>query len=142
MSITLSLAGVYSFILQLNGLNIQLSPYSITVSPDATTSAAASSTTQMALSYNAGQTMKFLIEARDAYGNLSVTSSSDLFLVALTGEQTVTYLSPVLTSNMNGTYSVAQQLTVADTYTLSITFGGVFLAEMPVSGIKVIPDVP
>jgi hypothetical protein len=64
--------------------------------------------------------MQFLIEARDAYGNLRPLSTAETFTVTLTGASTGTVYTPTITSNNNGTYTVTQTMVTVDTYTLAV----------------------
>ena len=94
-------------VVQFNGLNVDFAPFTIVVQPEATTTAAVSSITDVSLEYSVGDYLSFLIIAKDSFGNLRPLSVSEVFTATLTEltSSTVIALSPV--SNNNGTYSVS-----------------------------------
>jgi hypothetical protein len=57
--------------------------------------------------------------------------------VSLTPVSSGVPIAVVPTSNNDGTYTVDYQLTVKDTYSLSVQYGGVNLLNTPVTGITV-----
>lgn len=138
-SYTVNSAGTYKVIAQISSQNITNSPFSLTVSAGTTTNAGSSTLNGLTKSFIAGQTITFLIEARDSFGNLRTTSTTDVFNVKLTGAISTLTLTPV-TQN-NGTYLVTSKLTSADTYALSVDLGGIAIKDTPVTGIQVVPDI-
>ena len=127
--------GTYNLVLKINGLSVDQSPYSITIAAGATTIAAQSTITTINSAYSAGDTILFLIEAKDLNGNLRSASTAETFTVAFTVNSVATSVTP--TSNTNGTYTVSHMFTTSGTYTLSVQFGGTDLSGTPVNNIEV-----
>lgn len=133
---TPTLAGKFKMHIEFNGLDVDASPYDVTVSPAATTNAAASTIINInSKVFSTGETLAFVIESRDAYSNLRTTSTSDVYVVTLTGDTSGTvWTATTPTANNNGTYTAAFKFTIAETYTLKVRFGGVDLKDTPITG--------
>jgi len=116
VSYTPTIAGTYYLNVTLNDLPFDQAPYQVTVDPAATTSAATSTISAIPSSFTSGDQLIFLIEARDAYGNLRPASTAETFVVTITGSPSASTFSPVPVSNGNGTYTVTHTFTTAETY--------------------------
>ena len=137
---TSTLSGVYKLHVTLGGVNITGSPFDVTVSAASTTTATSCTISGLNMALTAGDKLNFLIEARDSYGNIRATSTAEAFAATLTSSASVaTPLSS--TSQNNGTYLVSTVITTADTYSLSVSFGGVAIKNVPVTGIVVSPSI-
>jgi len=134
LQFTPTLAGKFNLYIQFNGLDVDSSPYLVTVSPAATTDAVHSNLVNInSLTFTTGQSISFIIEARDAYGNLRTASTTDIYTVTLTGETYGTIINaPNPTPNFNGTYSAKQMFSVAEPYTLTVKLNGVNLKDTPI----------
>lgn len=92
-----------------NGLNVDSSPYVVTVAPAALTVATTSTIVNInSLLFTTGQSIQFVIESRDAYGNLRTSSTSDVYTITLTGillANVINAATPV--ANNNGTYTAS-----------------------------------
>lgn len=51
--------------------------------------------------------MLFLIQAKDAFGNIRTSSSGETFTVTLLGQSSSTLTTITPTDNLNGTYTVS-----------------------------------
>eukprot|EP01022_Parablepharisma_sp_SALTPOND_P020162 TRINITY_DN3593_c0_g1_i1.p2 TRINITY_DN3593_c0_g1~~TRINITY_DN3593_c0_g1_i1.p2 ORF type:complete len:1692 (-),score=110.26 TRINITY_DN3593_c0_g1_i1:19422-24497(-) len=138
-SYTVNTAGTYKVLVRISGQNITASPFSLTVSAGSTTNPPSSTITGLTKNFVAGETLTFLIEARDSFGNLRSSASTDVFNVKLTGSSTNINLTPV--AQNNGTYLATTTLIAADTYTLTVDIGGVAIKDTPVTGIQVQPNI-
>ena len=85
VSFTPSWSGSYSLFVMINGLHVAQSPYTITVSPAASTVATSCNFTLTSKAFTTGDHLTFFIMARDSFGNLRPASISDAFAVTLTG---------------------------------------------------------
>lgn len=137
VTLTPTLAGTFTLLIQFNGLNVDQSPYTLTIDSDSTTSAATSTITSFPLSYSASEYLQFTIIAKDAYGNIRIASIAEVFTVTLTETTTLVSAALSTSSNGDGTYSVSYQLQTTGTYTLSVQFSATDLLGTPVSGIEV-----
>ena len=92
----------------------------MTVNAGGTTTATLSTINLKQMTFTSGDTLLFLIESRDAYGNINLASVAEVYTVTLTGITTGTITNIVPTSNNNGTYSVQHVFTSAESYTLTV----------------------
>lgn len=95
----------------------------------------------MTYEYTAGTPLRVIIDARDTHGNLRASSTTDAFVVTLTGRGAPgTIVTRTASPMQNGTFTADLLLTVAEPYDLSITIGGAAIAGSPLlSKILVVP---
>ena len=134
-----TVAGTYSMVISINGNQITNSPFTITVSPGATTDPTKCTFTGYKKAYAAGESLIFTIESRDAYGNLRIASTTDVYNVKMTSSSNTFSVTPV--SAGQGKYTVTSVLTVAETYTLTVDISGISAISSPVIGIIVSPGL-
>ncbi len=134
-----TIAGTFDMFIQFNGLDVDSSPYEVTVSPAAVTSAVKTTIANLySLEYTTGDYIQFIIESRDAYSNLRTLSTTDTYVVTVTGEETSTvHTFQTPTANNNGTYTARLRLTKAEPCTLRVRLGGTDVSGTPITGIQV-----
>lgn len=137
---TSTVSGSYLLHVNIGGVNITGSPFSVSVSAATVTTAITCTIAGVSKTLTAGQNLVFLIEARDTYGNIRSASTAESFVAKLVGSTTGT-TTLTTTAQANGTYLVNTTITVADTYTLTVSFGGVAIKDSPVIGIIVSPNI-
>lgn len=139
VSFTPTLAGDQLLYVTIEGLPIKGSPFELTTGSETTVNLASTTITSFSYDYLTGDYIKFVIEARDSYGNLySLTTQT--FTVTLTDADSIaTTLTPV--SNGDGTYNVSYQFTKVSTYTLTVNDATDTnpVASSPYTGISVTP---
>ena len=140
VSFTLTLAGDSLLFATIQGLNISGSPFSISVEPASLIDSTKTTITEFYFAYTAEDLLEFNIEAQDAYSNLRLALTSEVFLVTLTDADSIVN-SITSISKSDGTYSVVYQFTKTSTYTLQVTYstGANQIASFPYTGIAVSP---
>ena len=136
-TVTPTTAGEYYLNFKHSGLHFDDSPYAITISAAATTSAIKSNFTGVIDSYQTGDTFKVVISANDLNTNLRTDSNAETFVVTLTEDTSSTVHTLTVTSNLDGTYTGTHLFQNVDTYTLAITFGGTAINGSPQTAISV-----
>lgn len=139
LKFTPTIAGHFLMHIVFNGLEVDNSPYKVTVTPATTTSGAKSTIVNInRMDFVTGETITFIIESRDAFSNLRTTSVSDVYVVTLTGATSGTvWTASTPVANNNGTYSAHFKFTIAEDYTLRVRLNGVDLFGTPISDIAV-----
>ena len=108
---TPTIAALYSLDIQLDGISVGNSPYTVTVFPAATSPAHCFAWGAGTIEATAGKSATFLISPRDSFGNVRPLDSSDAFTVVLVrgrsaGPSGAPAWQPAVISDMqNGTYS-------------------------------------
>ena len=141
VSFTPTTSGQFMLYVSIEGLQIQDSPFSITVEPASTTDLTQTTLTTFANNYTTGEYIEFMIEARDLNGNIRTSSTSEVFTVTLTDSgSTASSVTPV--SNNNGTYNVSYQFTKSSVYTLEVkdSAGTNHVASSPYANIEVVAN--
>lgn len=122
VAFTPTIAGSYLMYIQLNGLDVDSSPYTVTVAPAALTNAPHSTIVNInSMEFATGETLRFIIESRDIYSNLRTASKTDAYQVTLVGQTSGTiWTAAVPSALLNGTYAASFKFTIAEEYTLHV----------------------
>jgi hypothetical protein len=131
---TPTLAGKFNMYIKFNGLDVDSSPYEVTVSPAGLTHAPSSTIVNInSMVHTTGDYIVFVIESRDLNSNLRNTSTTDVYSVKLIGESSATiYTASTPVANNNGTYTASFMFTIAESYTLKVQLNGVDLKDTPI----------